>query len=127
MMTDDSSRLGTRWAVLSLLVAVMMPTGAAIADEASASHTPPSEALVDGRYTIQLLALPDKEALETFVLETGVSGLMAKRIERDGENHYVLFTGSFEDRDAAITAADNLPGALATLTPWIRPLDPLLN
>ncbi|CAN0594307.1 unnamed protein product, partial [Laminaria digitata] len=83
--------------------------------------------LVEGRYTIQLLALPERQALEAFVLASGISGLMAKQVERNGEKHYVLFTGSFTDRAEALAAVDELPSALAELTPWVRPLDPLLK
>lgn len=121
-----SKRRTLRFAFFLLLAGTMQP-GMAHADERLLDQVPDAGSLVDGRYTIQLLALPDRDALEAFVLASGVSGLMAKQIQRNGESHYVLFTGSFADRETAASAADNLPAPLSELTPWIRPLDPLLQ
>ncbi len=126
-MNVSRSRPVKRCFALTLLLVGFLQTSATNADDFTADRAPLVESLVDGRYTIQLLALPDRQALEDFVIASGVSGLMAKQVERNGENHYVLFTGSYSDRLEALAAAEHLPASLSGLTPWIRPLDPLLK
>ncbi|MCR9278267.1 MAG: SPOR domain-containing protein [Pseudomonadaceae bacterium] len=128
-MSTSSCAVAKSFAVLAMILLATLLTSIARADDLPVPSIPmpTADALVDGRYTIQLLALPSRDALEAFVLRSGVSGLMAKQIVSNGEPRYVLFTGSYSTRAEAVAAAQTLPASLATLTPWIRPLDPLLQ
>lgn len=97
-----------------------LATAAALAFVPAASHAAP---LLDpDGYTIQLIALPSAERLQSFVRERDVSGLIATRVVRDGEPHYVLLLGSFATRERAAEAAAALPEPLRDLTPWVRPI-----
>lgn len=78
--------------------------------------------LPDEFFAVQLLALSSAEAVEKFVVDAGVPGLAAARIERDGSLLYVLLLGIYRDRTDAARAAANAPVELGHLSPWIRPL-----
>jgi len=78
--------------------------------------------LPDEFYAVQLLALSSSEAVERFVADTKVPDLAAARVERDGRLFYVLLLGIYSNRPDAVRAAENPPGELDHLTPWIRPL-----
>ncbi len=111
-------RFSARWcghaAALLFLVSL---TGGALADESVSLHNLPDE-----YFTLQLIALPDREALERFVADRAVSGLMASPVLAGDEVRYALFMGSYATREAAEEAARDLPPELADLRPWIRPI-----
>lgn len=81
--------------------------------------------LPDEFYAVQLMALASPEAVERFVADTGVPGLAAARVERDGRLLYVLLLGIYRNRPDAVRAAESSPAGLDQLTPWIRPLHTL--
>ncbi len=76
-------------------------------------------------YTIQLLALSNKRALEEFAASTKIKGYSAAEVEKDGSFFYVLLLGVYADKATAEKVAQNLPRSLGDVTPWVRPLGSL--
>ncbi len=72
-------------------------------------------------YTLQIFAVSKKEAMLDFIQD---NQLMEQStylgFERNGTNLYVMFYGSYENRDLASKAINNLPVSLASFKPWIR-------
>lgn len=76
-------------------------------------------------FAVQLMAMSSKEALEEFVEQSGIRGISAARVERDGALYYVLILGIYETAEDARQAAASLPDGVVSATPWIRPLGSL--
>jgi DamX protein len=76
-------------------------------------------------YAIQLLAMDSRSELETYVEATGVPGMSAAPVERNGGLYYVLLLGVYESRADAEAAAQDLPAPFADRNPWIRSLGSL--
>ena len=83
------------------------------------------EDLPSNYYTIQLLALSNKSALNKFAARTKINGLSAAEVEKDGSFFYVLLLGVYEDKTTAEKVAQNLPRSLRDVTPWVRQLGSL--
>ena len=76
-------------------------------------------------YAVQLTAMSDAGKLERFFRETGLEGLSAAQIERDGELFYILLLGIYENFATAERASTDLPAPLDQFDPWIRRLGTL--
>ena len=73
-------------------------------------------------YTVQLLAVSSKRAVETYVRERGLSNMSAARIANGGAVYYVLLLGVYPDADSAKLAAADLPPGTEDATVWVRSL-----
>ena len=73
-------------------------------------------------YTVQLLALSSKRAVEAYVRDRGLSHMSAARIANGRRVYYVLLLGVYPDRDAANRAAADLPPGTEDATVWVRSL-----
>lgn len=74
-----------------------------------------------GNWTIQLLAFTDKNKVESFVKEHGLtarSGFYTEKV--DGEVFYKLVYGSFNSKDKADFARQNLSPGMSEHGPWLR-------
>ena len=76
-------------------------------------------------YTVQLLAVEEKDQLEKYVMNADLRGLSAARVEKDGALFYVLLLGIYPDEESATLAADAMPDQIGHLTPWVRELGSL--
>lgn len=76
-------------------------------------------------YAIQLLALSSRQELEQFVMDNGLHGMAAARIESKGQLRHVLLAGIYQDQATAERAAASLPENLRVMQPWVRALDSL--
>ena len=76
-------------------------------------------------YTVQLVAVSTKEALEEHVRELGLQSMSAARIESGGDLYYVLLLGVYPTETTARTAAASLPPGLENVTAWVRSLSSL--
>lgn len=73
------------------------------------------------RYTLQLVAARDRDAVERYVARHGIKAPYAIFERRlDGRPWYALVAGDYPDRAAALRARDALPGGIRTADVWPR-------
>ena len=76
------------------------------------------------RFTVQLVTVSRAERARELILEQADPGEFAVyQINRDGRRLNVITFGVFSNTQAANTAAQDLVGQLATVKPWVRPLN----
>ncbi len=72
-------------------------------------------------YTLQIFAVSKKDALIDFIKGNDLTQKSAYlRFERNGDDLYTMFYGTYENRDLATKAISDLPPSLASFKPWIR-------
>ncbi len=76
-------------------------------------------------WTVQLLALSSKSALETYAREHNLQDMSAARIAHDGVLHYALLLGVYETRALAEEAIRDIPQPFDQLEAWIRSVSSL--
>ncbi len=76
-------------------------------------------------WTVQVLALSSKEALEAYARRHQLQGMTAARIAQDGKLFYILLLGVYETRERAARAIENVPPPFDNLSLWLRPLGSL--
>ena len=75
-------------------------------------------------YTLQLVTVSTAERAAAFVARQREPGeFTIYQLQRDGRVLHVVLYGLFSSRDAAQAAADNLPGEVGNVQPWIRQLE----
>lgn len=75
------------------------------------------------RFTVQLLATPDRSELERYARKHDIEKKTALfRTLRNGKRWFVLSYGLYVDAATARAAINKLPGELRRNTPWIRSL-----
>ena len=79
-------------------------------------------ALRASNWTIQMLAFKDQSKVEQFIADNQIAGKAAYFSEKDAQQvtWYKLIYGSFESKQAADQARNNLPVGLKTHGPWLR-------
>jgi DamX protein len=95
------------------------------AGEAEASADPAVHRLAGhspDRYTIQLVAMDTRRALEPLLARDDLGDAVVARVEREGASHYVLVIGEYETVRQARQAIDDLAEDLKALEPWVRPV-----
>ncbi|MES9992641.1 MAG: SPOR domain-containing protein [Candidatus Thiodiazotropha sp.] len=76
-----------------------------------------------GGYTIQLIGVSKRKAIDAFIKRYGLEGEMAySQTERKGRDWYTLLYGTYERQGEAVKALQKLPEALKSQQPWIRRL-----
>lgn len=108
------------------------PARAATPPDAPKAETEPAEAprvriedLPPDYYTIQLVAVSDRERLQKFAEMHDLWGLTAARVKTDRGLYYVLLWGVYETREQARAYLQKLPPTLDPDKVWIRPLGSL--
>lgn len=76
-------------------------------------------------WTVQLVAVSTKEALEAYARAHQLRGMSAARIAHKGELYYALLLGVYESREIATEATTDLPAPLDDLGVWVRSLGSL--
>jgi septal ring-binding cell division protein DamX len=76
----------------------------------------------DTFWTVQLIALSSKQALETYARRQRLGRMSAARIARNGQLYYALLLGVYETEEIAREATVDLPEPLNQLALWVRPL-----
>lgn len=81
-------------------------------------------ALPEGRYSLQVLGARYKATAEQFMLRLKGIGLpnYLLKLERGGEDWYVVLLGDFASASAAKAAMADLPRHVRDLQPWARPV-----
>ena len=81
-------------------------------------------ALPEGRYSLQVLGARYEVTAKQFI--TRLKGLALPnymlKLERGGEDWFVVLLGNFESSSAAKDALDDLPRHVRDLQPWARPV-----
>ena len=73
------------------------------------------------RYTLQLLGGQNEQAVKQFINQQGLQGeAVFYRTRRDGKPWYVVVKGSYPDRQAALSARQQLSPQLQQQSPWPR-------
>ena len=73
--------------------------------------------------TLQLAVMSEETRVLLFIRRNGVSGLLSYfPMQRDGKKLFVLTSGIFENRTAALLGLKRLPEAVQNARPWIRRL-----
>ncbi|MBT2970767.1 MAG: SPOR domain-containing protein [Candidatus Thiodiazotropha sp. (ex Ctena orbiculata)] len=76
-----------------------------------------------GGYTIQLVGVSNREAIDAFIKRYALEGEMAyTETERDGKAWYTLLYGMYGRQAEAAKALQQLPDRLQAQQPWIRRL-----
>ena len=73
-------------------------------------------------YALQLAAFDSRSALDQFVANNRLAGVIAVRAARRGELEHVGLAGVYEDRAKAEEARKALPKRLDSMRPWVRRL-----
>ncbi|RFA28517.1 hypothetical protein CAI21_11620 [Alkalilimnicola ehrlichii] len=74
-----------------------------------------------GRFTIQLIAAYDRQALLQYIEEQNLSDTVELvRTRRNGRDWYVVLTGDYPNQDAAVAALRQLPSSLRASGAWVR-------
>ncbi len=73
-------------------------------------------------WTVQLIVVSTKEALESYARAHQLGGMSAARIAHNGELFYALLLGVYETQEIAEQATRDLPAPLDELGVWIRSL-----
>ncbi len=77
-------------------------------------------------YTVQLIAMQEKEQVLDYARQNGLDHPIYVRIQSQGTDWYVLLLGFYPDRDTAEFARKQWEGArILKIRPWIRKLAPL--
>ena len=76
-------------------------------------------------WTVQLVAVSTKEALENYARAHHLRGMSAAPIAHNGELFYALLLGVYETQDIAVEATTDLPAPLDELGVWVRSLGSL--
>jgi septal ring-binding cell division protein DamX len=76
--------------------------------------------LAPEQYTIQLVAMDTRRALEPLLSRDDLGDAFVARVERDGALYYVLLIGVYDTEMQARQAADTLADDLRALSPWVR-------
>ena len=76
-------------------------------------------------WAVQLIALTNKQALESYARKQGLRGMSAAKINKKGELFYVLLLGIYETKAIAQEAVSDLGPSFDK--PWIRSLGSLQN
>jgi len=76
-------------------------------------------------WTVQLVALSSKEALEAYARTDDLQDMSAARIANDGVVYYALLLGVYESRALAEEATKDMPAPFDELDGWIRSLKSL--
>ncbi len=78
-------------------------------------------------WAIQIMALQDQNALNSFVSDNELIGVFAAKIESEGTLFYVLLLGVYESRFVAEEAWESRPQSIRALNPYFRDLASLQN
>ena len=78
-------------------------------------------------WAIQIMALQDQNALNSFVSDNELIGVFAAKIESEGTLFYVLLLGVYESRFVAEEAWESRPQSIRALKPYFRDLASLQN
>lgn len=74
-------------------------------------------------FTIQLVTLSSIERATAYLAEqTEAEQFASYRLQRDGRVLHVIVFGVFGSRVEAQAAAENLPGTVGDVRPWVRPM-----
>ena len=73
-------------------------------------------------FALQLAAFDSRAALDRFVRDNRLAGVVAVRAAREGKLEHVLLAGIYENRAIAERARDSLPKQLNSMRPWVRRL-----
>ena len=77
-------------------------------------------------WTVQLIALSNKDTLEKYANSSSLVGLSGARVASNGKLLYVLLLGIYESKELALQAVASLPNKEAMKpAPWTRSLDSL--
>ena len=76
-------------------------------------------------WSIQIIALANREQLEAFAAEYDLFRHPAARIESKGNVRYILLWDFYATRAEAAAAMETLPPAIKALGPWLRSVDSL--
>lgn len=93
-------------------------------DEAS-EHKPsprPLSEFPDSYYTVQLMTMSSRSALEEFLADKEINGLSTVDVFSGGKSRIAVLLGFFDSKSSAEEATKHIPEALAEVTPWVRPL-----
>ena len=75
----------------------------------------------DSHYTLQLLAVSERQSITKFVKKHKLSGdLVLLESEKNGKNLYSLLFGQYSSRDSAVKARQKLPKSYKASTAWPR-------
>lgn len=76
------------------------------------------------RFTLQLLSLSTAARAEAFMnRQADTSDFAWYQMQRDNRTLYVIIYGVFSSREAAQSAAAGFTGEMASIKPWVRPLN----
>ena len=78
-------------------------------------------------WAIQIMALQDQNALNSFVSDNELIGVSGAKIESEGKLFYVLLLGVYESRFVAEEAWESRPQSIRALKPYFRDLASLQN
>ena len=93
------------------------------------SYQPPTPTrlldLPDRFYTVQVMAVSNRDVLEAYAKSRSLTGMSATQIDANGKVMYALLAGIYASRADANAASASLPAAVADETPWVRSLGSL--
>jgi Uncharacterized protein conserved in bacteria len=75
-------------------------------------------------FTLQLASMGDRASIQKVVENKGLQGTKIIPQERNGEQNYVLLTGSYATRQQAENAASTYKSKFG-ISPWIRKIKDL--
>jgi len=78
-------------------------------------------------WAIQIMALQDQNALNSFVTDNQLFGVSGAKIESQGKLFYTLLLGVYESRPIAEEAWESRPQSIRSLKPYFRDLGSLQN
>ena len=78
-------------------------------------------------WAIQIMALQDQNALNSFVTDNQLFGVSGAKIESQGKLFYALLLGIYESRSIAEEAWESRPQSIRSLKPYFRDLGSLQN
>ena len=75
----------------------------------------------DGSYTLQLLASPNRQAVNDFIVTGGLQGSSAvMEFTKSGGTWFAVLYGSYPDRATALAAATRVSAEIGAVEPWVR-------
>lgn len=101
-------------------------TRAQVKEELNRPQTSPIEE--EKRYTVQLVASPDKRDMERYLKSNKLlyaNARLSHYLEKNKEVWYVLTIGEFSNMSEAQQSIARLPPPLRKLNPWVRPISSL--
>jgi len=78
-------------------------------------------------WAIQIMAMQDQTALNSFVTDNQLFGVSGAKIESQGKLFYALLLGVYESRSIAEEAWESRPQSIRSLKPYFRDLGSLQN